>query len=55
MDNIAEYLDIALKIFGASVVFASSVVLATPTKKDDEAFSKIMKFIELFSIFNLKK
>ena len=55
MENLVEYFDVAAKIFGAVVVFASSVVLATPSKKDDEIYSKFMKFIELFSIFNLKK
>lgn len=55
MESLVEYLDIASKIFGAVVVFASSIVLATPSKKDDEVYSKIMKFVEAFSIFSLKK
>lgn len=55
MENLIEYFDIAQKIIMAAIAFASTVVLATPSKKDDEAYSKVMKFIELFSIFSLKK
>lgn len=41
-------------IWGAFVAFASLVVKATPTMKDDAILEKLLKFVELFSIFNRK-
>lgn len=55
MDFIADidWVQIAA-IWGAFVAFASLVVKATPTMKDDAILEKLLKFVELFSIFNRK-
>lgn len=47
-------LTVAMTIWGAFVAFASVVVKATPSMKDDAALEKIVKFVEIFSIFNRK-
>lgn len=39
---------------GALVTAASTIVALTPSTKDDEILGKIVKFIELFSVFNKK-
>jgi hypothetical protein len=45
----------AMTIWGAFVTFASAVVKVTPTTKDDAILEKLVKFAEIFSIFNRKK
>ena len=45
----------AMTIWGAFVTFASAVVKATPSMKDDAWLEKLLKFAEIFSIFNRKK
>jgi len=39
---------------GLVVTAASAIVKLTPSTKDDEILVKIVKFFELFSIFNKK-
>ena len=47
-------LTVAMTIWGAFVTFASVVVKATPTMKDDAFLEKAIKFVAIFSIFNRK-
>lgn len=41
-------------VVGALVTAASLIVKLTPSTKDDEVLGKVLKFIELFSVFNKK-
>ena len=41
--------------FGCLVAFCSVVVRLTPSTKDDTVWEKILKFLDLFSIFFTKK
>jgi len=49
-----ENLDKIFIAIGALVAAASTIVALTPSTKDDEILGKIVKFIELFSVFNKK-
>lgn len=49
-----ENLDKIFIAIGALVTAASTIVALTPSTKDDEILGKIVKFIELFSVFNKK-
>ncbi|UOF77790.1 hypothetical protein [Caudoviricetes sp.] len=40
--------------WGAFVAFASAIVKLTPTMKDDAILEKVLKFVELFSVFSRK-
>ncbi len=52
MDFIFDKADEILMAIGAIVTAASAIVALTPSTKDDEILGKIIKFLELFSIFN---
>lgn len=41
--------------FGILVAFCSAVVKLTPTQKDDTFWAKVLKILDLFSIFFTKK
>lgn len=47
-------LTMAMTLWGALVTFASVVVKATPTMKDDAFLEKVLKFAEILSIFTRK-
>lgn len=47
----AHYKDI-LAIFGAAVTLASAIVKLTPTQKDDNVLSRIIKVLVLLSLYN---
>lgn len=47
----AHYKDI-LAIFGAAVALASAIVKLTPTQKDDNVLSRIIKVLVLLSLYN---
>lgn len=54
MENLQFYLEKGLEIFGAAVALASLIVKLTPSTKDDEILAKIVKVLDLLSIFNTK-
>lgn len=51
MDWIQTHYQDILKVIGALVTAASTIVLLTPSTRDDEIVGKIMKLIEKFSVF----
>lgn len=55
LELIAEYYDELLAVIGAIVVIASFIVKITPTKKDDAALSKVISFLERFSLLKKPK
>lgn len=54
MENLQFYLEKGLEIFGAAVALASLIVKLTPSTKDDEILAKVVKVLDLLSIFNTK-
>lgn len=54
VQTIIANLDKILIGVGALVTAASTIVALTPSTKDDEILGKIVKFIEVFSVFNKK-
>jgi hypothetical protein len=54
MEWITAHWQDVLFIIGSIVTTASAIVALTPSTKDDEILGKIVKFLELFSIFNKK-
>ena len=55
MDRIIEHYMEILAGIGALVTAASTIVKLTPGTADDEFVGKLVRFLELFSIFNAKK
>jgi hypothetical protein len=43
-----------LAVIGAVVTLASTIVVLTPSTKDDEILGKVVEFISRFSVFNRK-
>jgi hypothetical protein len=54
MENLQFYLEKGLEIFGAAVALASLIVKLTPSTKDDAVLAKVVKVLDLLSIFNTK-
>lgn len=54
MENLQFYLEKGLEIFGAAVALASLIVKLTPSTKDDVVLAKVVKVLDLLSIFNTK-
>lgn len=54
MENLQFYLEKGLEIFGAAVTLASLIVKLTPSTKDDAILAKVVKVLDLLSIFNTK-
>lgn len=54
MENLQFYLEKGLEIFGAAVALASLIVKLTPSTKDDAILAKVVKVLDLLSIFNTK-
>ena len=54
MENLQFYLEKGLEIFGAAVALASLIVKLTKTEKDDAILAKVVKVLDLLSIFNTK-
>lgn len=54
MENILNVFEVILFWFGTIVAAASIIVKATPTIKDDAVLAKIVKILDLLSIFNAK-
>ena len=54
IETIKEYLPDILAVYGALVAISTIIVKYTPTKKDDEILSKIIKFLDdfLLVVFN---
>ena len=46
IETIKEYLPDILAVYGALVAISTVIVKYTPTKKDDEILSKIIKFLD---------
>lgn len=53
--NIQDALQTAFTVFGAFVVFASTVVKVTPTQKDDAILAKVIAVLDYFSVVTPKK
>lgn len=51
---IAHWVEIT-SAFGCLVALCSAIVKLTPTPKDDTVWEKILKFLDLFSVFFTKK
>ena len=49
IETIKEYLPDIMAVYGALVAISTIIVKYTPTKKDDEILSKIIKFLDTFS------
>lgn len=54
MNWIIEHWVDLLAIWGSVVAICSTIVKLTPSTKDDAVWAKILKIIDLFSIFNTK-
>lgn len=54
MENLQFYFEKGLEIFGAAVALASLIVKLTPSTKDDQILAKVVKVLDLLSIFNTK-
>lgn len=54
MENLQFYIEKGLEIFGAAVALASLIVKLTPSTKDDAILAKVVKVLDLLSIFNTK-
>lgn len=54
MENLQFYFEKGLEIFGAAVALASLIVKLTPSTKDDAILAKVVKVLDLLSIFNTK-
>jgi hypothetical protein len=54
MNWIIENYENIFTAIGAIVTAASTVVVLTPSTKDDEILGKIVEFISRFSVFNRK-
>jgi hypothetical protein len=52
MNWILEHYNDILAAIGAVVTAASSIVLLTPSTRDDEFLGRIIAFIEKFSVFS---
>ena len=48
------WLEKGLEIFGAAVALASLIVKLTPSTKDDAILAKVVKVLDVLSIFNTK-
>lgn len=55
MDWILENYMAIFATIGAVVTAASSFVKLTPSTEDDEFLGKVVRFLEIFSIFTAKK
>lgn len=55
LDFIKEHYDELCVAFTALVTFCSVVVKLTPTQKDDAILAKVVKVLDMFSIFNTKE
>lgn len=54
IENWQTYLENTLQVFGAAVAFASVIVKLTPSTRDDQILSKVVKVFDWLSIFNTK-
>ena len=54
IENWQTYLENTLQVFGAAVAFASVSVKLTPSTRDDQILSKVVKVLDWLSIFNTK-
>ena len=50
--TITEHYDEVLQIIGAAVALATLIVKLTPSQKDDNALSKIIKVLSALSLCN---
>ncbi|MGE0190305.1 MAG: hypothetical protein AB7G80_09030 [Dongiaceae bacterium] len=52
MNWLFEHYTEVLAAIGAVITAASMIVVLTPSTKDDEILGKVIRFLEMFSIFN---
>lgn len=54
IENWQTYLENTLQVFGAAVALASVIVKLTPSTRDDQILSKVVKVLDWLSVFNTK-